>query len=68
MNCKLVVTIESSVDSVPDFEVFRCVVGALVVVISQARLVSDFSVLDGNVVKLFPNFLFSIKLILQFSK
>ena len=67
MNCKLVVTIESSVDSVPDF-VFRCVVGALVVVISQARLVSDFSVLDGNVVKLFPNFLFSIKLILQFSK
>ena len=49
----------------PDFEVFGCVAGF---VICQARLVSDVPVLEGNVVKLFPNFLFSIKLILQFSK
>ena len=69
VNGKLVVvTSESSEEWEmvgPDFEVFRCVAGF---VICQAWLVSDVPVLEGNVVKLFPNFLFSIKLILQFSK
>ena len=55
-------------ESEPDLEVCSSVVGVLVVDISEAGLVSDAPVLDGNVVKLFSNFLFSIKLILQFSK
>ena len=36
--------------------------------ISQAGLDWDVAVLDGNVAGLFSNLLFSIKLILQFSK
>ena len=43
-------------------------VGVEVVDLSQAGLETDVPVLEGNGVAVFSNLLFSIKLILQFSK